>query len=109
MLNKMLKEDILKSEKVKDHFGKLLMILMILKISKKYKKLLETNNLIILHSETLKFNSSLMKKETQLTFIHKLKEYEQRKFHIKSKRLLCYTFYKKKDTYFFIQSLINIF
>lgn len=76
MLNKMLKEDILKLEKVKDHFGKLLMILMILRIFKKYKKLLEMNNLIILHSETLKFNSNLMKKETQSMFIHKLKEYE---------------------------------
>jgi hypothetical protein len=80
MPNKMLKEDILKSEKVKDHFGKLSMILMILKISKKYKKLLEMNNLIILHSEILKFNSNLIKKETQLIFIHILKEYEQRNF-----------------------------
>lgn len=104
MPNKMLKEDILKSEKVKDHFGKLLMILMILKISKKYKKLSETNNLIILHSETLKFNSNLMKKETQLMFIHKLKEYEQRKFHIKSKRLLCYTLKKRYISFY---SIIN--
>lgn len=101
MLNKMLKEDILKSEKGKDHFGKLLMILMILKILKKYKKLLEMNNLTILHSEILKFNSNLMKKEMQSMFIHKLKEFEQRKFHIKSKRLLCYTFKKKIHIFLF--------
>ena len=100
MLNKMLKEDILKSEKVKDHFGKLLMILMILKISKKYKKLLVTNNLIILHSETLKFNSNLMKKETQLTFIHKLKEYEQTKISYKIKEIIMLHFFKKIHIFF---------
>lgn len=73
---KMRKEVTLKSERVKDHFGKLWMIQMIPKTFKKYKNPSVMTIQSILHSETQKSNWKRMQMVTLSLSIQKPDLYE---------------------------------